>query len=338
MTPALERSMVRYCLLAVAAALLLCGARPALAQEVLKFNHTDAPSGSRDRAAQLFARKVAEYTLNKYRVLVFHSGQLGSDSKSVEQLQTGTLDFTVTATGNYAGINKSLNLTALPFLVENYEQGWQLYDESTWLKAQFDLLPAKGVRVLDTWEAGFRSFTTKTAFNTPTDARGRKMRVYQNDMLRWVMESIGFKVVVTPLSEVYLAIQQGVVDGQENPIDTINSQRFYEVTPFVTLTRHIYSPLPLSVSEKTWKRFTPDDQRAIKRAAHDAALLSRIEVRNNEERLLAEMQQKGAKVTRPDIAPFRKAVAVVYDKARAMYGLDVDLILKDADKVRRTVK
>ncbi len=330
--------MIRYVLLCAATALALCFSLPAYAQEVLKFNHTDAPSRSRDRAAQLFARKVAEYTQNKYRVLVFHSGQLGGDSKSVEQLQEGTLDFTVTATGNYAGINKSLNLTALPFLVDSYEQGWQFYDESTWLKTQFDLLPEKGVRILDTWEAGFRSVTTKAAFNTPADARGKKIRIYQNDMLRWVMESIGFQVVVIPLSEVYLAIQQGVVNGQENPIDTISAQRFYEVAPFVTLTRHVYSPIPLSVSEKTWKRFTLNDQRAIKRAAHDAAVLSRIEVRDNDERLLIEMQQKGAKVTRPDLAPFRKAVAAVYDKARGVYGKDVDLILIDSELVRKTVK
>lgn len=330
--------MIRYCLSVGAVALTLCCARPVLAQEVLKFNHTDAPSGSRDRAAQLFARKVAEYTLNKYRVLVFHSGQLGNDSKSLEQLQAGTLDFTVAATGTYASMNRSLNLTALPFLVDSYEQGWQFYDQSIWLKAQFDQLPAKGVRILNTWEAGFRSFTTKTAFNAPTDARGKKIRIYQNDMLRWVMESIGFEAVVKPVTEAYLAIQQGVVDGQENPIDTISSLRFYEVAPFVTLTRHVYSPLPLSISEKTWKRFSSGDQLAIKRAAYDATVFSRTQVRDNEERLLVEMQQKGAKVTRPDLAPFRKAVAVVYDKARGVYGKDVDLILKDADIVRRAVK
>ncbi|NDP58190.1 MAG: TRAP transporter substrate-binding protein [Oxalobacteraceae bacterium] len=333
-----EKTMFKHFLSAGAAMLTFCCALPVAAQEILKLNHTDAPAGSRDRAAQLFSRKVAEYTMNRYRVLVFHSGQLGNDVKSLEQLQQGTLDFTVGATGVYASMNKSLNLAALPFLVDGYEQGWQFYDTSTWLKAQFDLLPAKGVRILDTWEAGFRSFTTKTAFNTPDSARGRKMRIYQNDMLRWVVESMGFEAVVKPVTEVYLAIQQGLVDGQENPIDTISSLRFYEVAPFVTLTRHIYSPIPLSISEKTWQRFSPADQKAIKRAAHDATLLSRTEVRNNEERLLIEMQQKGAKVTRPDIAPFRKAVATVYDKARGVYGEDVDLILSDADKVRKIVK
>jgi TRAP-type transport system periplasmic protein len=309
----------------------------AMAQTTLRLSHTDTPVGSRQKAAELFSQKVEEYSKGKVKVQVFHSGQLANDPKAVEQLQLGGIDFTVTATGTYASQNKALNLAGLPFLVDSYEQGWKLYDESPWLKAQFDELPKKGIRILSTWEAGFRSFTTKEPLNSPADAKGKKMRVFPNDMIRWIMESIGFSPIVLPVTEVYLAIQQGTVIGQENPTDTIYSLRFYEVAPNITLTRHVYSPLPLSIAEATWQRLTPDDREAVSRAAKDSSALSRKLVRDDEEKQLAEMTAKGAKVLRPAIGPFREAVQPVYQRAKDAFGAaDVDAMLASAEAIRKS--
>lgn len=304
-------------------------------QEVLKFNHTDAPGGSRDRAAQLFAKKVADYTAGRYRVLVFHSGQLGSDAAAFGMAAQGQIDFVVSATGIFAEKNKALNLTGLPYLVDTYEQGWKLYDESKWIKTQFDTLPAQGVRILSVWEAGFRSFTTKSALQSPDDTKNKTIRIYKNEMLQWTMEAIGFKTKVMGINDVYVAIQKGEVEGQENPVDTINSLRIYEVAPVVTLTRHVYSPLPLAISEQTWSKIPPADQAGIKRAAVDAAKYSRLDVKSNEDRLLTEMQGKGARIGLPEIGPFRAAVEPVYAKARAVYGKEVDALLSDANLIRK---
>jgi TRAP-type transport system periplasmic protein len=331
-------TQIRHLVAATFAAMVLTATSLAAAQTVLRFSHTDSAVGSRQEAAEFFARKVAEYTQDRYRVQVFHSGQLANDPRAIEQLQLGGIDFTVTATGSYATHHRSLNLAALPFLVDSYEQGWRLYDESRWLRAQFDQLPAKGFRVLSTWEAGFRSFTTRNPLNTPDDARGQRMRVFPNDMIRWIMEAIGFSPVVLPVTEVYLAIQQGTVIGQENPVDTIYSLRFYEVAPNITLTRHVYSPLPLTVSEARWRRIAPADQQAIMRAASEAAELSRRTVRDAEANQLREMESRGARIARPQIAPFRNAVRPVYDRARETYGAaDVDALLADAEAIRRAV-
>ena len=163
------------------------------------------------------------------------------------------------------------------------------------------------------------------------------MRVFPNDMIRWIMEAIGFNPVVMPVTEVYLAIQQGTVIGQENPIDTIYSLRFYEVAPHITLTQHVYSPLPLSVSERTWAKLSAEDKAAVTRAAGEAAALSRKLVRESEAGQLKEMEAKGAKVHRPDIEPFRKAVAAVYEKARAAYGKDTDAVLEEAAAIRKAL-
>jgi TRAP-type C4-dicarboxylate transport system substrate-binding protein len=141
-----------------------------------------------------------------------------------------------------------------------------------------------------------------------------------------------------PLPEVYLAIQQGVVQGQENPVDTIYSNKFFEVAPYVTLTQHVYSPIPLSISERTWQKLPPADRTAVSEAAHIAADFSRKAVQANEDRLLADMQTHGAKVSRPALAPFRAAVQPVYAKAREKYGADVDAALADAEAIRKQLK
>ena len=318
--------------LVAAAALGAAGINARAQGQPLKLNHTDTPSGARHHAAELFARKFAEYSEGRYRVLVFHSGQLGNDPQSIAQTRKGVLDFTVSATGSFASLVPTLNLTALPYLVGGYEHGWRLYDSSPWLARQFTQLPAQGLRVIATWEAGFRSFTTKSPLRSPADASGKKIRIFNNEMLRWVMQAIGYEPVVLPVTEVYLALQQGRVEGQENPIDTIQALRFYEVAPHLTLTQHVYSPLPFVVAENLWQRLSAADREAAERAAREAAKFSRESVRDNDRRQLDEMKAKGAIVSNPDLAPFRKAVESVYEQARKKYGTEVDALVLDAKR------
>jgi TRAP-type C4-dicarboxylate transport system substrate-binding protein len=158
-------------------------------------------------------------------------------------------------------------------------------------------------------------------------------------MMRWTLESMGFGVQIMPLPEVYLAIQQGAVAGQENPIDTIFSNKFFEVAPHVTLTNHVYSPIPLTISEKTWAKLSPDDQKAMTRAAQEVAPMARKMIKESDEKVLAEMTAKGAKVNRkPNVDAFRKSVEPVYGKAREKYGADVDTVLKETAAIRAAVK
>ena len=181
--------------------------------------------------------------------------------------------------------------------------------------------------------------TTKDPLNGPADAKGKKLRTFPNEMMRWQLEAMGFGIQIMPLPEVYLAIQQGAVSGQENPIDTIYSNKFYEVAPNVTLTNHVYSPIPLAISEKTWQKLSPADQQAITRAAQEVAPFQRKLIKDNDDKLLADMTTKGAKVNRkPDIEAFRKAVEPVYAKAREKYGADVDAVLAETAAVRKAVK
>lgn len=301
---------------------------------VLKLNHTDTPSGARHVAAETFAKKVEDYSGGRYRILVFHSGQLGNDPESVRAVAEGRLDFTTSATASFAGMVKELDLTALPYLVDSYEHGWRFYDNSQWLAKQFEKLPAKGLRYLATWEAGFRSFTTKSPLIHPSDAKGKKIRIFPNDMIKWIMQSLGYEPVVIPISDVYGAIQSGVVDGQENPIDTIRSMRFYEVAPNIVLTQHVYSPLPFVISEALWQRLNQADRQLFMKAGQEAGLLSRTLTRDADEANIAAMKAEGAKVTVPERLYFQRAMEGVYPRARAIYGPDVNAILADAKALR----
>lgn len=323
----------RQLLLAGAACSLALPGRGRAAQ-LLRFNHTDTPNGTRQAAADFFARRVRALSGGEMHVAVFHSGQWGTDPQAVERLVAGTLDFTVSATGSYAALNKALDLAMLPYLVRTYEQGWALYDRSAWFTRQFAKLPAQGLRVLATFEAGFRSFTTRERIGTLESLRGKKMRTFRNAMMEATLGALGLEPQVIPVTEVYLAIQKGQVFGQENPIDTIYSQRFHEVAPFITLTQHVYSPIPLTVSEQRWTSWSEPQRRLVEQAAREASRYSRESVIQDEQRLLARMTEQGAKVTRPDLEPWQQAVASVYEGARKTFGADADALIEQARAIR----
>ena len=334
-----HRSTLKAISLAVALCTGMLTTQLSHAQTVLKFSHTDQAQGARHAAAQVFAKKVEEYTQGRYKVQVFCCSQLGNDPKNIEQLTLGGVDFTVSATGSYAPHIPSLNLTMLPFILDSYAQGWKFYDDSKWLKTQFDKAPAKGFRFLATWEAGFRNMTTREPLNSPDDAKGKKLRTFPNEMMRWTLEAMGFGVQIMPLPEVYLAISQGAVAGQENPIDTIASNKFFEVAPHVTLTNHVYSPIPIAISEKTWQKLSAADQQAMIKAAREVMPWQRDFIKGNDEKLLADMSAKGAKINRkPNSEAFRKSVEPVYAKAREKYGSDVDQVLAEAAAIRKSQK
>ena len=301
----------------------------------LRLNHTDTDVGARQEAANLFARRVQELTDGRYRVQVFHSGQLANDARSLEQVAVGSIDLAITGVVTYATHTRPLNLIALPYLAETYAQGWRLYDESRFIAEQKQALIGRGMRVIGDWEAGFRSFSTSFALPSPAAARGRKLRIAPVDMIRWIMESQGWNPVVMPVTEVYLAIQQGTVDGQENPVDTIFSQRFYEVAKHITLSNHVYSPLWLCVAERSWGSLPQNARDALMQAGRESGQSNRQQVSTNDDRLLEQMTARGATVTRPDLAVWRTASQGAIARARQEYGeAQVDRFLEEAAALR----
>jgi tripartite ATP-independent transporter DctP family solute receptor len=301
----------------------------------LRFGHTDPPDGLRHQAALMFADKVKEYTQGRYAVDVHHSGTLGSDPKLLEQVKLGAIDFAVTGIAIYANQLPELGLLALPYLVESYDQGWNLYDSSPWVKEWFAKLQDKNIRILSVFEAGFRQLTASRPVRTPADVKGMKIRIAKSEVYLWLWSALGANPTVMSLGEVYIALQQGTVDAQENPIPTIHVQKFYEVAKNISLTNHIYAPIPLSITDKRWQAFSPADQAGVLKAAQEAAAWHRKAVLNEDDKMLAEMQAKGATVIRPDVPAFGRATKSVYDKAGEKFPREVlQTLLKDAEAVK----
>lgn len=297
---------------------------------MLTLSHTDSGLGARHKAAEFFAARVARYTGSAVSVQVMHSGKLGNDPQALEKLSKGEIDFTLMASGVFASHVPQLEMAGLPYLVQTYEQGWRLYDRSVWLQKQFEALVPKGIRFLATWEAGFRSFTTNKPFPSPNSIKGGKVRIYANAIISSTMKGLGLEPIVMPVTEAYDAIADERVNGQENPVDTIYSLRFYEVASHVTLTRHIYSPLPFVMSEASWSKLSVDCKEAVLKAAREASAFSRRMVRNLEDFQVNEMRIKGANIVEPDATVWKASVQPVYAEARQRFGAELDALLNDA--------
>lgn len=306
------------------------------AATVLTFGHEDPPDGIRHKAAMLFAKKVEQYTQGRYKIDIHHSATLGSGPKLLEQEKLGAIDFVNTGTAIYSNQVPELTLLTLPYLVESYEQGWALYDRSPWVKHYMNKLSKKNIHYLGMWEAGFRQLTTKFPVKSPADVKDLKVRVSKNKVYLWLWQALGANPTVVPFGELYLSLQQGVVDAQETPINTIQVYKFYEITPYINLTYHIYGPQPLSVNEKRWQSFSKEDQVAIQRAAFEAGALHRLGVRDLDSKRLEDIVAKGGKINKVDVTQFSKLVKPVYEKAKDKFPKEVvNWLTGDADRIKK---
>jgi tripartite ATP-independent transporter DctP family solute receptor len=301
----------------------------------LRLGHTDPADGLRHKAASVFADKAKEYTQGRYSVDVHHSGTLGDDPKLLEQVKLGAIDLAISGIAIYGNQVPELGLLALPYLVESYEQGWALYDTSPWVKEWLGKLQTKNMRALSVLEAGFRQLTATRPVRVPSDVKGMKIRIAKNQVYVWLWQTLGANPTVMALGETYISLQQGVVDAQENPIPTIHVQKFYEVAKNISLTNHIYAPIPLSLNEKRWQAMSTADQVAFMKAAQEAAAWHRKAVVDEDGKMLDEMKTRGATVLTPDVPAFGKASQPVYDKAAEQYPKAVlQALLKDAEAVK----
>ncbi len=287
----------------------------------LIFAHTDPPGGPREKTARFFAEKVKEYTQGNYTTTTYPSSMLGYDTKLLELAAAGGVDFVVAGAAIYGKYVKEMSLLLSPFLVKSLVQGWHLYDDSYWVRVWYKELETKGFKMLSTWEAGFRCLTTRMPVLQPTDLQGLTIRVPPNPIHHSIWKHLGAHPVSMEMKKVYAALQEGMIDGQENPITTIWTQKFYEVARFITLTRHSYAPLPLSISMKTWKTLSPRNQEAIQHAAKEAAAYSRRLVSERQNQMLNDMEKAGATIYHPDVHAWHDSMLHAIEAFKQEYEL-----------------
>ena len=286
--------------------------------------------------AKQMATKVEERTKGQVKMTLFPNNSLGSPPEMIEQVVLGTLDMSLNTQGQLENPVKASATPQIPFLFDDYEHAHRTMDGPAmqWFIPQFE---KAGLIYLANWEWGFRNLTnSKRPVMKPEDVKGLKIRVPPEFHLQALFESLGALVTQIAWPEVYMALAQNVVDGQENPLSAIYYMKFYEAQKHVALTRHAYSCKIPVVSTKTWAKLNAEQKQILKEEAKISGDWVRKELNNEEADLIGKFEKAGLQVTRPDPKPFRAAIASANEKIYKRYGEDnVKTFLKFVEDARK---
>ncbi len=286
--------------------------------------------------AQQFVAKVDERTKGQVKISIYPANTLGSPPEVVEQVKLGTLDMAINTQGQYEYHVKACATAQIPFVFDDYAHAHRTLDGPAmqWLAPQFE---RAGFILLANWEWGFRNITNnKKAIMKPEDVKGLKIRVPPEFHLQTLFESLGAVVTKIAWPELYMALAQNVVDGQENPLSAIWYQKFYEVQKHVALTQHAYACASPVMSTKSWSKLNADQQKIVREEAKRAGAWVRKTLNDEETDLIAKFEKAGLKVTRPDIKAFRGAMGPAYKKIFERYGEDnVKVFMKFVEDTRK---
>src|SRR5687768_3707325 len=299
----------------VAAAALAALAPAAHAQTVkLTLGHGAAPGNPRHEAALKFAEVLKAKSGGRIEVQVAPSAQLGDDAAMVTALRTGALDISANSQGAVANAVPEYGAFGMPFLFTSSAAAFKLLDGPLG-KELADKSSEKGMILLGTWDNGIRHMTnSKRPITKVDDMKGLKMRVPPDATLVDIMKALGAESQQVKFAELYVALQQGVVDGQENPLVNIHASKLYEVQKHLALTSHQFQMTPLLMSKRSWDRLSEADRKAVNSAAVEATALQRKLSQEGDEKLLADLKAKGVQVTTVDKAAFARATAKVDEK------------------------
>ena len=307
-----RKTFVRTLAAAAAAAVLPLAVH---AQAVkLTLGHGAAVGNPRHEAAVKFAEVLKAKSGGRIEVQVAPSAQLGDDAAMVTALRTGALDLSANSQGAVANAVPEYSAFGMPFMFSSPAAAFKLLDGPLG-KELADKSAEKGLILLGTWDNGIRQMTnSKHPINKVEDMQGLKMRVPPDTTLVDIMRSLGAESQQIKFAELYVALQQGVVDGQENPLVNIHASKLYEVQKHLALTNHQFQMTPFLMSKRSWDKLSQADKKAVMEAAAEATALQRRLSQEADEKLLADLKAKGMQVTTPDKAAFAKATAEVDDK------------------------
>ncbi|WP_051630323.1 TRAP transporter substrate-binding protein [Afifella pfennigii] len=318
----------RLAILAGAALIASASLGGALAQDMpemeLKFGHPYNEDHPLAKGAQRFADTVAERSGGKLTVTVYPNSTIGSSRDLVEAMQIGVVDFALVPTTNVASFYAPLDIFYLPFLFRDREHAYAVSDGPVGQKLYADMLDKIGIRTLAMFESGFRTITTRDKkIEKPDDMKGVKFRVVNNPLNLATFKALGANPTPMALSEVFTGLQQGTVDGQDNPIGNVKAFGFDKVQDYITLSNHQWAGIMFLADEKMWQE-QPENVRALfQEAALEAQEWERKALNEQEGEYLKEMQANGMTVTRlsPEQSKaFQDAMAPVWEEYRAKLG------------------
>ncbi|PJG81893.1 sialic acid TRAP transporter substrate-binding protein SiaP [Caviibacterium pharyngocola] len=281
----------------------------------LKFGMVAGTSSNEYKAVEFFAKEVKEKSNGKIEIAIFPSAQLGDDRVMMKQLKDGALDFTLGESARFQIFYPEAEVFALPYMIPNFDVAKKAVLETNFGKNLFAKINKElGMTLLSVGYNGTRQTTSNRAINAIEDMKGLKLRVPNAATNLAFAKYVGAAPTPMAFSEVYLALQTNSVDGQENPLPTIQAQKFYEVQKYLALTNHILNDQLYLVSNETLADLPEDLQAVVKEAALAAAEYHTKLFVDGENELIAFFKEKGVTVTTPDLAPFKAALQPYYDE------------------------
>lgn len=284
----------------------------ASAQTEIKFGHVGAPGSLFAQSADLFAQRANAKLGTKAKVVVYGSSQLGSDGELLKKLKLGTADLALPSTV-MTSIAQEFGVFEMPYLVQNRGHAARIADDV--IRPTLGPIAEKqGYRILGVWENGYRHITNnKKPIVKPEDLQGVKLRVPGGVWRVKMFQAYGAQPSPMELKEVFVALQTGVMDGQENPLTQIYSQKFQEVQKYLSMTGHVYTPAFITAGA-SWSRLPADVQKIIADTAKEVEpdVLALAEKLDNE--LVEKMKASGIAVNEPDKTAFVNASKAIYEE------------------------
>ncbi|NLV57484.1 MAG: TRAP transporter substrate-binding protein [Clostridiales bacterium] len=290
------------------------------AETVLRLAHYATDTHPGGIAAQQFADELADKTNGEIKVEVYPNNELGDPASILEQNILGVVDMSLGTQGSLDKYSKKFATVMLPFVFDSYELAYEVLDGPfySWIK---DELLDQGLVFIGSWDYGFRCLTnSKRPVNVPEDVKGLKIRTPGEIQIFKSMESLGAEVQAIAFNELYLALKQGVVDGQENPLSVIHTQKFYEAQKYLAITKHVYNSMNLVISKVAWDKLTAEQQEILVTASKNAAATMRELIKNGDADYIAKLEAEGMEVTYPDTALFAASMGPAYEAITEYVG------------------
>jgi len=279
----------------------------------LKLGHVGGPGSLFEVSAQEFAKRANARLGDKARVVVYGSSQLGGDKQMLQKLKLGTLDMALPSTV-MSSESDLFGLFEMPYLVKDRGHMKRIEQKIFWSKLE-PSVEAKGLKILAVWENGFRQITNnKHPIVEPADLKGIKLRVPKGEWRVKMFKAYGANPSPMGLSEVFVALQTGAMDGEENPLVQIYSQKFQEVQKYLSLSDHVYTPAYLTVGLKRWEQLPPDVRKVLEETAREVQGFVYQSAEKFDNELVDKMKAAGMKVNTVDKAAFVKASKPVYEE------------------------
>ena len=286
---------------------------PALAQTEIKFGHVGEPGSLFHVSAEEFAKRANSKLGNKAKVVVYGSSQLGGDKELLQKLKLGTVDMALPSTVMSSEADM-FGVFEMPYLVKDRAHMGKIEKEVFWPKIAPEA-EKKGLKVIAVWENGYRHVTnSKRAINAPTDLQGIKLRVPEGKWRVKMFQTYGANPAPMKFSEVFTALQTGVMDGQENPFTQIYSAKFQEVQKFLSLTGHVYTPAYVTVGARKWASLPADVRQVLEDTAKETQQFVYQTAEREDNELLGKLRQAGMQVNTPNKDAFVAASKPVYDE------------------------